>query len=277
MANRAFAPLSAERKQAFAVETWRYLRIALVVLVVGLVVAVGYQLFHSECKCFLTSISAYYYAPVHAYFVGALVSIGVCLFCLKGSSEGEDVLLDVAGMLAPVVALVPTPDEDASAAVLFTTKDITASVTNNITALLAVGAIGLIVAAVLHRRDRPLLALIGYAVAVALFVTTLLWLVIDRPSFVHDAHFIAASLMFTCISGVVWVNAIGYRSKKGAPPVRNPYFPIAVAMVASVVAMLIAERAGWDYWLLGLEFALIGLFALFWLIQTVELWDEGLR
>lgn len=277
MTNREFVPLSRE-EQVFAIKTWRYLRIAIVVLVAGLAVAVGYQTFHAECKCFLTSISAYYYTPAHAYFVGALVAVGVCLFCLKGSTEGEDILLNLAGVFAPFVAVVPTPDEDASASVLFTTHDIDVSVTNNVTALLAIGAIGVIVGAVLSIRNRPpLWALIGYGVAVAVFVAAFLWFVVDRSSFVHGAHFVAAALMFSCISAVVWFNAIGYREKQGAPSLKNRYFAIAVAMASSVVGMLIAKLAGWDYWLLVLEFALISLFALFWLMQTVELWHEGLR
>src|SRR4051794_38394117 len=169
MADQPFAPLSAE-EQVFAIKTWRYLRLAIVVLAAGLAVAVAYQVFHGTCKCFLTSISAYYYTPVHAYFVGALVSIGVCLLCLKGNTPGEDILLNLAGMLAPVVAFVPTPAEDHSAVVLFNDVDIDSSVTNNITALLVVGAIGLVTLAVLSRRHTPPTpALIGYGVAVAVY------------------------------------------------------------------------------------------------------------
>src|SRR5205085_6408417 len=59
----------------------------------------------------LGSISAYYYTPVRGMFAGALLAIGACLVCIRGSTTVEDILLNVAGMLAPVVALIPTPPD----------------------------------------------------------------------------------------------------------------------------------------------------------------------
>jgi hypothetical protein len=267
-----------DNERTAGIKTWRYLRVAIVVLAAGLVVAVGYQFFHGPHHRFLTSISAYYYTPVHAYFVGALVSIGVCLFCVKGNTDGEDILLNLAGIFAPLVAFVPTPDKDHSAAVLFSDVDIKSSVTNNITALLVIGAIGLIALAVMSRRHRPTaLELIGYGAAVVVWVATLLWFEIDTDGFVHSAHFVSASLMFACIIGVVWFNALSYKAKKEAPSLRNRYLGIAIAMAVAVVAMLIAGCAGWDYWLLALESMLLSLFAGFWGTQTAELWRDGLR
>jgi hypothetical protein len=277
MADGDFVPLSIE-EQIFAIKTWRYLRLAIVVLAVGLGVAVGYEVFHATCKCFLTSISAYYYTPVHAYFVGALVSIGVCLICLKGNTPGEDVLLNLAGALAPVVAFVPTPVEDHSTVVLFNDVDIDSSVTNNVTALLVVGTIGLLTLAVLSRRHTPpRTALRGYGVAVTVYVAAFLWFELDRPGFVGAAHYAAAIPMFALIVGAVWLNAVGYKEKGRATTVKNRYLAIATAMTASAVAMFIAWCAGWDYAVLVVEIALIGLFAIFWSIQTAELWHDGLR
>lgn len=60
----------------------------------------------------LGSINAYYYTPVRGMFAGALLGIGVCLVCIRGSTTVEDVLLNAAGMLAPVVALIPTPPDE---------------------------------------------------------------------------------------------------------------------------------------------------------------------
>lgn len=275
--DQALVPLTTE-EQLWAIKTWRYLRVAIVVLVLGLAVAVGYQFFHGSSKRFLTSISAYYYTPVHAYFVGALVSIGVCLFCLKGNTEWEDILLNLAGAFAPIVAFVPTSDEDPTDAVLFTTHDIDASVTNNVTALLAVGAAGLIVGGVLAKRNRLTpAARIGYGIAAVAWVAALLWFVIDQSVFVHCAHFVAAGLMFSFIVAVVWLNAVDYKKKMCRPSAKNRYLGIAVGMVAAVVAMLFAKGAGWDHWLFALEVALIGLFAFFWVIQSRELWHDGLR
>ena len=38
------------------------------------------------------------------------MAIGFCLIVIKGSTAWEDTCLNVAGMLAPVVAVVPTSD-----------------------------------------------------------------------------------------------------------------------------------------------------------------------
>jgi len=39
-----------------------------------------------------------------------IAAIGVCMIALKGSTEWEDILLNLGGMLAPVVAFVATPE-----------------------------------------------------------------------------------------------------------------------------------------------------------------------
>ena len=47
--------------------------------------------------------------------------MGVCLVALKGNTDGEDVLMNLAGMLAAGVAFIPTPGaEQCSSAPLLT-------------------------------------------------------------------------------------------------------------------------------------------------------------
>ena len=60
-------------------------------------------------RCWQSSISSYYYTPAQGILVGVLVAIGVCLICLRGASDGEDELLNLTGLCAPFVALVPSP------------------------------------------------------------------------------------------------------------------------------------------------------------------------
>lgn len=72
-------------EQDHAVVTWRYLRVAMVVLVLGLGVSIVIEsVWEVDPTCWLTSISGYYWTPVHGYFAGALVSIGVCLAVPRG-------------------------------------------------------------------------------------------------------------------------------------------------------------------------------------------------
>ena len=264
-------------EQDYAIKTWRYLRLAMVGLTIGLLVSVAHEWRTVDSHCFQESLSAYYYTPVRGFFVAALLSIGVCMFCLKGSREVEDVLLNLAGMFAAVVALVPTPGIGACTSLAATKAGRLEHIENNVTALIAVGLFGLLVFALLARRDPPEgRARIGYAAGALLWAAVALIFVIDRGLFAGNAHDIAAYAMFICILGVVAFNALGYRKATPRSP-KNPYTLVFVAMLASVAVPLVAGLAGWDHWVIGVETSFIVMFAVFWVIQTKELWDEGLR
>lgn len=58
----------------------------------------------------MDSLSAFYYSPARSLFVGTLVAVGVALVAYRGYTRGENFLLNAAGVLAVVVALVPTVD-----------------------------------------------------------------------------------------------------------------------------------------------------------------------
>ena len=64
---------------------------------------------------------------------------------LKGSTEWEDILLNVGGMLAPVVALVPTPGKGRCFSVAGAQPDIQSNVANNIPAIFVAGVVGLVI------------------------------------------------------------------------------------------------------------------------------------
>jgi hypothetical protein len=59
---------------------------------------------------------------------------------------------------------------------------------------------------------------------------------------------------------------------------RNGYIAIAVGMLATISATaVIAIAAGFSHLTIWTEVALIGFFAVFWVLQTIELWTPGLR
>jgi hypothetical protein len=269
--------MSAE-EQDFAVKTWRYLRLAMVVLVVGLGASIAYERWTADCT--QTSISAYWYTPVQAYFVAAVVAIGVCLVCLRGSTDVEDILLNLAGMFAPVVAFVPTPNPSRCASKLEPAKISELSIENNVAALLIAGGFALAIFLLVTRLTRPALtktALAGYVAAAATLVLATVVFLADQDWFVGHAHNVAAVVMFACILAAVCSNALGFGRAEARPRWQNPYGAIAVAMLVSAIGFGIAGWAGWRYWILAVEIALICLFAVFWIIQTVELWHRGLR
>ena len=87
--------------------TYRTLRVAMIPLLLMLVVATALESTRGQ-DCLLGSISAYFHTPVRGAFVFALAGLGACLIAYKGNDPVEDVLLNFAGFMAFLVALVPT-------------------------------------------------------------------------------------------------------------------------------------------------------------------------
>ncbi|HVM08368.1 MAG TPA: hypothetical protein VM345_07900 [Acidimicrobiales bacterium] len=267
-----------------ALKTYRYLRIGMVAAVVCLATAIAIE--RSKVSCWQTSISAYYYTPARAVFVGGLIAVGLALIVIKGRSNVEDMCLNFAGMFAPVVAVAPTADVGACWSIPPLARPVTADgdlapwvksyVDNNLQALLVAGAVGLAAAVVVaiasRRRDGlPAGARASFAVTAAALVVV--WLLIDRwDDFYTRAHGAAAVLMFLFLIGAVVSKAVGdWRS-----PQRRfaaVYGAVAVAMAVGGV-LIVMLRLGGDHTVLVLEAFEITLFAVFWVVQTIENWDE---
>jgi hypothetical protein len=273
-----------------AVKTYRYLRISMVGAVVLLGVSILIE--RSNVDCWQTSVSAYYYTPVRAIFVGVMMAIGLCLIVIKGSSSWEDATLNAAGMLAPIVAVVPTTDvgvcwskspgprpvdDDGNLA-----GWVLANADNNITALLITGITGLVVAAIIASiatnnvraiaevgepgmRIGLLAAMVFLLSGGALF---LLW-----DDFNTRAHGIAAVLMFFFLALAVGGNAWDRRDDEGPRTYFWLYASIAAAMLIAP-AIMFPLGSNWDHMVLILEATEITLFAIFWLVQTKEHWGE---
>ena len=272
-----------------AIKTYNYLRIALAALVLLLYTSVVLE-WWAAGRCLQTSISAYYYTPVHAVFIGVLVTMGVCLVALKGNTDGEDVLMNLAGMLAPGVAFIPTPGAEQCSSSPLITPDIPAMVANNMPALFvtgaAVGVAALLIArsaggvAGLSTADRR-----GLALSLAVLGGGVVWFFVARDNFIAHGHDASAIPMFLAIVGVVWLNARDVRAAVAtgaAPATHNGYVAIyrgiALAMlVALVVTVAINLATASTTIVLWVEVVLITLFAVFWLVQTRELWNRGLR
>jgi hypothetical protein len=259
-----------------AIKTYRYLRLAMVDVIFLLALSVAVEWWNTGRRCFQTSISAYYYTPVQAVFVGTLIAIGVCMIAIKGNSPWEDVLLNLGGMLAPAVALVPTPGAGDCRSVPAGVPDSSANIANNMTALFVAGFAGLVlgVALLIKERQRTPPSWVGVGFTLVVMVGGFIWFLADRHSFTEAAHYTAALLLFGCVIGVVLANSRRSSSKRHT----KLYRAIAGAMMASLVIMLpLKWLANWDHALLWLESTLIVLFAVFWISQTNELWRVGLR
>lgn len=252
--------------------TYRYLRLCLLALLLALTVSVALETVRGGWQ---TSISAYYYTPAGPAFIAVLSSVGVCLVALHGYTDAENVCLNLAGISAPMVAFVPTPERSHAPDVL--------AITNNATTFLAVLGVGyVVVLALVVRRARrhdhvsgwQVIGLVSVAMA---WVVGVVWLAVDRTSFASHAHALAATFTFLPFAAVVALNTDwGVRVIARMPvPSRTrfdrAYWAVLIGM--GCAAVLFAVFRPWAYSLLGLEIALLALFATFWILQTIDLMD----
>ena len=265
----------------YAKKSYRYLRLSIVIMVAALIVSVIIE--RLNASCWQGSFSAYYYTPVHAVFVGSLVATGACLIAIKAADDWEDMLLNVAGMLAPVVAFVPTkPPGTVCSNAPLDLADRAPYVSNNILSLAIGGAIAIAMAYGLARVKRKDLGVethewpvrVGVLGAAVITFAGVLWFVRDEDGFLAHAHDYSAIAMFVFIGIVVLFN--GFRARpKYQPAYRAIVAAMAIAAIAVIVAKLVFED--WDYEVLVIEAVEAGLFGVFWLLQTLENWEAGIE
>lgn len=268
-----------------AITTYRYLRIGIVGLVLLLAMSVGIE--RTRSHCWQTSISAYYYTPVRAIFVAGLLAIGLCLIVIKGRGL-EDAALNFAGMLAPVVAVVPTSASNGcqsstpKLAGLELQNWVHANVHNNVMSLLLAGFAGLITAAIIasvnQRSLKAVMAVGTKEMRIGLWATLaflmLGWLLFAKWSgFETHAHSYAALLMFIMLAAAIGSNAWRRRGQDKQRYV-GIYGATAIGMVVVGIACF-AYPGTWNHRILWLEMLEILLFATFWLTQTYEHWNSG--
>jgi len=269
------------------VRTSRYLRLGMIGLVLGLAWSLYLEL-HRVSWCLLGSISAYYYTPVHGFFVGTLVAIGLSLIAIRGNTVAEDTLLNFAGVLAPLVALVPTEKAPTNCQPVLDATNRDLNIANNAGALFVVVGAAFVVLIVLWIRDSlpDTATLVASLVALAFYVAACVLFFAARTWFTEFAHPISAIGMFALLGVNALVNGYNlYQTRKhqtvppALPIVRrfNTYTAIGTFMLVAALVFLFIVRPFWDQWVLGLEAVEIGLFAAFWLRQTAELWTPGVR
>ncbi len=266
--------------ESFAVKSYRYLRLSIVVVVLSLLASVLIERAHATC--WQGSISAYFYTPVQAVFVAALVVIGVSLVALKGSTDWEDVLLNLAGVLAAIVAFVPTsPPVDSCSSIDVVVSDATPFIDNNVLAFAIGGAAALVVTYVVATLTRrPTIRTVdaktrfGLVAGVAILGVGLVWYYGFRDSFLGHAHGVAAGLMFLVVGVVMALNARRNR-RRGGP--WKLYAALAASMVLSVVVVLVGKLidGDWRHQILVLEILELTAFAVYWVAQTFEHWGGG--
>lgn len=270
--------------------SYRYLRVSVVALAFLLATSLALEIARRGGEE-LGSISAYYYSPARSILVGALVAIGPPLIAIKGRQGWEDVLLDLAGMVVPLVALVPS-SRDLGADVCgpeverCIPPDLVPAVQNNMTALVVLGAAGLVFAWWSAGRRRDAATVVGLLAATGLWAATTLWFWLGRDSFLANAHYAAAVVFFLLIAAVAFLNGQLAPRRRNVPLVAphrygQAYRTIGGLMVLTILTAVVlysgTRLIGLELWsstTFVLEAVLMVLFVAFWVVQTVENWDE---
>lgn len=289
-----------------ALRTYRFLRLSVLGLLTLLAVSVLRE-YRAAGGCWQGSISAYYFTPVQSVFVGTLVALGVVMIVLWGKTVVEDSLFNLAGMLTPIVAFVPTLDtnrcglRDAAGGLVTSRPEAdsvieghTPAVVNNVSsyytvlfvALLAIGVVGVV--AHLWTRWAPVVEhatsyWLAWGAATALWTWGVWSFTRDRDDFLDGAHNASAIVMFVLVIAAIF--AIGaHRLREdahaGDAPERRwgiAYLSLGSAMVVGCLALwgLNAPVGDDSRLVLQLEVWLLAGFFVFWTLQTVDRWNEG--
>lgn len=267
--------------------TYRYVRLGIIGAIFAIfVVLIAYGL----TAGWPTSISALYYTPANTVFVGSLFAVSLGLLALSGHSV-EQVMLDLAGIMAPLIAIVPTAigDNDVPGMIGGCPTDMPCvpelflpAIAYGMVTFAVVGGVGVVVAVILAVVQRTVSRglLLAIAVAAAIIAGMTLWWALDPASFVPSAHLVATASLL----GFMALASIAAASAAGAGPYRAIYAVLAMLIVVSllfIVAVTLFHLAGVDLVaatgapliLIG-ELVALGLFAMFWLTQTAQKWDE---
>ncbi|MCR2791919.1 hypothetical protein NQ156_02455 [Microbacterium sp. zg.Y625] len=265
--------------------TYRYLRLGVAATVVAIAVAVTLE---SRRGGLLESISAYYYTPARDVLVGALIAGSLGLLALSGRGV-QRALLDAAALLAPLVAVVPTPTLGSGCgATACVPASAHLSVDNGVATYLVVGALAVVVAVVVGTRaDAGQAALArtwpSIALAVAVLTATWAWWGLARTSFLGFGHLVAATGFFALLAAVALIDAGRSDWAPEQPPARGVRVAYAVVgvllavdltVVISVVAIMGDAAMRTPLVFVGEVVALV-LFGLYWVLQTVGTWSSA--
>ena len=282
-----------------AIKTYRYLRLGMLVAVAALAFSVVQEYRQPKVHCFLGSISGYYYTPVHSVFISAMVAIGVALIVIKGRTAVEDAFLSLAGMMAPVVAFLPTSDDPQGVCRSqmravgryqppSSWRFIDASINNNLYALVFAGAIAvvLVLVAFLIPRLRRTASTTEYktgtwinlAGGAVLVVTG--WILLSWAySWVLRGHAKAACAMFAFLAGAAVTNSwFGFKHKNTRERYAWTYGIVGASMIVAGVLFVVVHvfaRSNLNrHLVLYIEATEILLFVIYWSVQTVERWKK---
>lgn len=289
------SPLQAQMRS-----TYRYLRMSMPLLGVVLATSVLIQVYSTEPRCWLGSISAYYYTPAREVFVAALCAIGTALVIFKASTTREDIALNIAGVGAFALALIPTPLKTITADADFekcsrsnepTAEQLSAALANNaltlaigITLLTVAFLVCLVVLGPGNGRPHPGSVVAACVLSLVAWGGYVIWQATDAS--VRDVervgHTLGTAFLFVGITFMILVQLWPRFTVAGGQETRDASAGVyAYGYYASLVIMLVGGAVFGYLWLFEdnklnalfwFETSMIVSFVSFWSLQTVEKW-----
>ena len=264
--------------------TYRFLRLAMAMMALAILVSMVFERFRAPG--WELSISAYYYTAARPIFTGGMIAIGGFLIAVKGRTNIEDVSLNLAGMMALLVPLIPPHQASPTTGSVISRVGFSVSepqhhelLVNNLwtVVIIAVVSFGLMFG-IGSAKNKPVQLQqhdkVGLAIAAGVAVLGIvLYVTVDAVR--NNAHGLAASLMFVFLWPAIVANA--YSAKE--PKYRAWYAAIAISMLAFAAAVLIGSLlvSSWRHQVLVLEILELTPFLVYWIVQTIEQWDVGVE
>ena len=263
---------------------YRDLRVGMVIITLMLGVAILIEKLTATCWQF--AISAYYYTSAHSILIAALLALGTLLIMYKGSSDTEDASLTLAGVSALMIAMVPQDRPTNLCGRNDLPPQFEPAVQPNVWAVVIALIVGWVAMAVLHwrnhtRHKRSPLGTLAVWIFWLIMALGFIALVFCPDWFNAKIHGIAGFLLLSSFIITVFCAAyvVGQEDIAKSPHRRCYqwcYRLIALAMVGTLiwVVALHLKHPKWELWVLLFEAAVIIEFAVYWAVQTCELWNS---
>jgi hypothetical protein len=281
-----------ERQDVALVLSYRFLRLGLVVATAMLIVSVVFEIGQSGW-CVRDSMSAYFYSPARTMFTGGLMAIGLGLIVLQGDGDVEEVALNLAGLWAPMVAIIPSGVPvacDARFVGIGTDEAIAAKqdeileltrpgLLNNLVAYFGVALAAIVLLAIFARHfttrpdrvKRMRTALVVYAVVILAWGYGAYQLWLEEASW---AHTLSAVFMFASFAVVVLHNGWWRANVPGWYQTCSRLILFGMVSVAVAWGIMIVGPFDVGWAVFALEMSELVLFAAFWVMQTVAFWER---
>lgn len=260
---------------------YRDLRLGMVVILLMLAGAIVAE--RTTATCWQSELSAYFYTSAHSIFIAALLALGTLFMVYKGSSDTEDELLTLAGVCALIAAMVPMgrPVKLCGRFDLPSEYKVEPVILFNVWAVVVALVLGLLLALWQNCRSHTWRTRTRWGTRSRYFFWLVMAVGLIALAFFPDrfkeyAHGLAGVLMLLAFIATAFCTA--YLVGSELPRRRFYqwlYWGIAVLMLGTLIAVVWVHlvHPSWDLWIIVIEVALICEFAIYWLVQTIDLWN----